>query len=65
MKNINEILNAGYTLHHIASQRGYISRRGEDEIIPYKGKFGDGYKVLSPRWDTTQYVRVSYYTKEA
>ena len=57
MKNINEIMNAGYKLHHIASQRGYISRCGGDKIIPYKGRFGEGYKVQSPRWDSTQYVK--------
>lgn len=61
---IETIKNHGYTLHHTASQRGYLSRKGGDEVIPYKGHFGEGYKVLSPRWDTTQYVRVSYYTKE-
>lgn len=65
MTTIEEIMKAGYKQHHTASQRGYLSRKGGHEIIPYKGRFGEGYKVLSPRWDTTQYVTVTYYIKES
>lgn len=61
---IKDLQRMGYTLHHIASQRGYLSRKDPRDIVePYKGRFGTGYKVLSPRWDTTQYVKVEYWTK--
>ena len=49
--------------HHTATARGYVSRRsGADHPIePYKGKFGEGYKIYSPRWDTTRFCNVTYY----
>jgi hypothetical protein len=55
----------GYKITHTGSQRGYVSRNSTPatrKAIKYDGKFGKGYKVLSPRWDTTQYVAVLYYT---
>lgn len=50
-----------YELHHTASRRGYESRRSSGRLEPYNGKFGRGYIAVTPRWDTTQYVYVSYY----
>jgi hypothetical protein len=52
-----------YRYHHAASRRGYVSRRGNGVVKPYKGRFGEGYIVLLPRWDTTSYVHVVYYIK--
>lgn len=55
-----------YKLHHIASRRGYVSRKTSGRLEPYSGKFGRGYVAITPRWDTTQYVNVAYYVaKEA
>jgi len=56
----------GYKVIHTGSQRGYVSRKttpGTRKAIPYTGKYGTGYKVLMPRYDTTQYVYVVYYAK--
>lgn len=53
-----------YVYHHTASARGYISRRKDGIIEPYKGRFGTGYKIMRPRWDTTQYCYVDYYVKD-
>ena len=53
----------GYVLHHTAAARGYISRVGY-VVRPYKGRFGEGYVVESPRWDTTCYHWRTYYVKE-
>lgn len=54
-----------YTFHHTASARGYISRRWIDRPAePYQGRFGTGYIVRRPRWDTTRYHWVTYYIKE-
>ena len=54
-----------YKYHHDASARGYVSRKGIDrEAEEYHGKYGDGYIVRRPRWDTTQYHTVTYYIRE-
>jgi hypothetical protein len=58
-----DLLKPKYTFHHQASERGYVSRKGNGIMIPYKGKFGEGFKVLMPRWDTSQYVAVNYWIK--
>lgn len=52
-----------YREHHTASRRGYVSRKSEGRIEVYKGLFGEGYVVITPRWDTTQYVYVTYYVR--
>lgn len=52
-----------YRYHHTASRMGYVSRKGNGIVKPYKGRFGTGYIVLLPRWDTTTYVHVVYYIK--
>lgn len=51
-----------YYLHHTATARGYVSRK-IDHFGPrdYTGKFGTGYTVERPRWDTTNYHYIDYY----
>lgn len=60
MKTITEIRET-MKLHHIGSRRGYESRKGEGHVEEYSGRFGTGYIIVTPRWDTTQYVNVEYY----
>ena len=60
MKTIDEITKT-MKLHHIASRRGYISRKSAGEVETYKGRFGEGYIILRPRFDTTNYIYVEYY----
>lgn len=47
MKTIDEITKT-MKLHHIASRRGYISRKSAGEVETYKGRFGEGYIILRP-----------------
>lgn len=50
--------------HHFAKERGYISRvdyANRPKIVAYKGRFGVGFKLITPRYDTTRYVNVCYY----
>lgn len=62
--NVNEVRdNKELRFHHIGSRRGYESRKGEGHVEEYKGKFGEGYVIITPRRDTTQYVNVEYYVK--
>ncbi len=52
--------------HHSATRRGYVSRKVlEPEAEPYSGRFGRGYIVRLPRWDTTQYVTVDYFIEKS
>ena len=46
---------------HTSSERGYVSRKSTGYVQSYKGKFGTGYKLLTPRFDTTQYCDVTYF----
>lgn len=62
-----EIRESGdYYNHHTASRRGYMSRRngGTETAEPYRGRFGEGYRILSCRWDTTQHISVSYWIRK-
>ena len=63
MKTIAEI-ESTMRLHHTASRRGYVSRRTEGKVEQYEGRFGKGYIIVLPRWDTTQYVTLKYYIEE-
>lgn len=50
--------------HHESTFKGYISRKlsvDELPVLPYKGKFGVGFKVLLPNWESTKYSRVKYF----
>ena len=58
------INNPEYVEHHTASRRGYESRKGNGRVEGYKGRFGEGYILVRPRYDTTRYVYVTYYIKE-
>ena len=59
-----EEIKENYKEHHTARAKRYVSRRSEGEIEPYKGKYGEGYKIYYPAWDSTQYCYVTYYIKE-
>ena len=54
-------ITANYTLHHTATRRGYISRKLPGVVEMYSGRYGDGYIIIRPRRDTTQYVTYEYY----
>lgn len=47
---------------HTSRARRYVSRRNHDGIAEeYKGRFGRGYKIYTPSWDSTTYCFVTYY----
>ena len=50
--------------HHESTCLGYISRKLSPEevpVYPYTGKFGRGFKVLLPNWESARYSRVKYF----
>jgi hypothetical protein len=59
----NMVKSRELKLHHTGSKRGYISRTSAGVVSKYSGKFGTGYTISRPRYDTTQYVYVTYYVK--
>ena len=52
-----------YYWHHSASALGYISRKSEGVIEPYSGRYGDGYILRIPRFDTNRYHDITYYIR--
>ena len=66
IKTLADIKKSGINLHHTALTRGYVSRKLSNDdcvAIPYSGKFGEGYIVYTPNWDSTRYCYISYYIK--
>lgn len=60
---IDELYSEGYEYHHYALKRGYISRKIVGILKPYNGRFGEGYVIEKPRFDTTQYHVVQYFVR--
>lgn len=55
-------IKANYKQLHTSRARRYVSRKNPGGIAEeYSGKFGRGYKVYTPAWDSTQYCYVTYY----
>ena len=50
------------TEHHTSAARGYVSRKGNGFREAYRGHYGIGVVRHSPRWDSTRYHYVTYYT---
>jgi len=47
--------------HHSAYFKGYISRLTNGRIEPYQGRYGSGYKIYKPCWNSTWYSVVEYW----
>ena len=45
--------------------RGYVSRKTKGHVAPYKGKYGSGFCVYRPNWESTRYSFVTYYVQVA
>lgn len=62
---INELKNnPNYEYHHTAARRGYISRKTEGYVEEYEGRYGKGYLIARPRWDTNNYIYIDYYLEK-
>ena len=63
-----KVLNPLYKFHHTALERGYV-RSGETRAEEYKGKFGEGLKLIlensNLRGKYAAYHRINYYIKVA
>lgn len=51
--------------HHFSWASGYVSRKmPEGIVVPYKGRYGEGFKVFTPSWQSSSYCTVTYYVLE-
>lgn len=57
-------LEKNYTEHHTSYARGYVSVKASPIIESYKGKFGEGYRVLKHNPNSTQYMIVTYFIRK-
>ena len=59
-----ELKQAGYSYHHSAAEKGYTRVEDIGHIIPYKGRFGMGYKRYIGAWrGSTKYTTIEYWIK--
>ena len=63
MNRIKWMYDNGYGDHHKALVRGYVSRKKDYVIKPYVGRFGIGFKVLQPRFNTSRYIDCTYFVQ--
>ena len=62
IEELNKKVESGeLTERHTSYVRRYVSRVTGPEVIEYKGRFGEGYAVLRPNWDSTRYSYITYY----
>ena len=54
----------GLRYHHTSKAQGYVSAKGAGYAVPYKGRFGQGYKHYTHNPDSTYYCYVTYYVEE-
>lgn len=53
----------GLRYHHTSKAQGYVSAKGAGYAVPYKGRFGRGYKYYTHNPDSTYYCYVTYYVE--
>ena len=56
--------NGSVYVHHMATFRGYVSRKIKTEditVYPYQGKYGTGYTVDLPNRNSTWYSFRAYF----
>ena len=55
------VADGALTELYTAYVRTYVSRKSGEIVRPYKGKFGEGFALLSPNWDSSRYSYITYY----
>lgn len=57
-------MKEGRRKHHVATVRTYVSRRTHlYDVAEYEGKYGKGYTILLPNWQSSRYSYIAYYVK--
>lgn len=61
-EELYEMVKAGRLIeHHTAFFRGYVSRKSEGIVEPYEGKFGSGYTLKTPFYNSSTYSHITYF----
>jgi len=64
IEQVESLRKAGkLQIHHQAACQGYVSRKSPGRVLRYKGRYGVGYVIDTPRHDTTRYIRRTYYVQ--
>lgn len=50
---------------HSAAKQGYISRKTSGQVLEYRGRYGNGFVIDTPRFDSTRYILRTYYINNA
>ena len=59
----SELISKGYKVSHTSYTRGYV-KVGREVVVAYKGRFGEGFKVLTNNNKSSRYCHVTYLLKE-
>lgn len=60
--------NPNYSKVQVSRARGYVSRVAavnDLPAVPYNGKYGEGYTVMTPAYDSSQYCFKEYYIRNS
>lgn len=63
INSVKDIVDNGFIFVKSAWAKGYISRKIDCNIEPYKGHYGQGFRVHYPTRKSTQYHIVEYYVR--
>lgn len=67
-KVFDELYDAGYRNVKTSFAQGYVSRKefggNACTVESYSGRYGVGYKVKKPYWQSNRYCICEYWTKE-
>jgi len=65
IEKLNEMVKNGSLKQlHTSTKRGYVSRKSNGIVQYYKGKFGNGFILLSPNYNSTQLCFITYYINQ-
>ena len=48
---------------HSATRQGYVSRKTAGQVLEYRGRYGNGFVIDTPRFDSTRYILRTYYVQ--
>ena len=60
MHNLQDLMTAGFKPHHTALTAGYVRKASSGIVLPYDGRFGKGFKLLTHNPNSTRYCWVTY-----
>lgn len=61
-----DFIRSHYRLHHTSLAPGYVSRKpGKERVWEYSGRFGTGYVIDSPNFDSTRFFYREYYLHDS